>query len=615
MRDRHTLASIALGVVAAAVYLLTRAPGLYYTDTGELAAACTTLGVAHPTGYPLFTLIGHAWTLLPWASPIAGLTILNALIVAAGVTMLSLAARDVLRLSGITNDATTTYASVAAVGLFAAAGITWDAATAFEVYGLNILLLASTLFCTLRSSVDTDRATKWSVLAGLHAGMMLTNHVSSAFLMPGLLMLWIMTSPAPAQRRTWKALALVMLPAIATLALYAYLPLRSAQHPPIDWGGTHISWHHFWYHIRGTQFGVWLFSDADAAGKNAGIAMQAITDMLLYVGLVFIGVGLSMTMGAARRVMPGLLAIIVGNLGISLGYAIPDIESYFLPTLMVLSLVSALGIGRLFSAQRLVRLAPAVLALPLLSMGMGWTEHDRSQHRGVEAYARWVLDNAEPNAVIISHQWDYFCSAFWYLQTVEGVRTDVAMIDKELLRRTWYLPYLQRHYPDAMKGTEGAVQAFMPLLERFERDGDAFVEDRQAVAAIQQRFVGVLNTLLAANDDRPLYVTPELLNEERGFAEGYMAIPVGPLIRLQRNVAPIQTTNTRQLALLTSSLRGRSERLDDGMREMAGLGIAQSAMYALQGRSDTATFRRLRDEARVLDRRGRHVLYLDGILP
>jgi hypothetical protein len=246
---------------------------------------------------------------------------------------------------------------------------------------------------------------------------------------------------------------------------------------------------------------------------------------------------------------------------------------------------------------------------------MGWTEHDRSQHRGVEAYARWVLDNAEPNAVIISHQWDYFCSAFWYLQTVEGVRTDVAMIDKELLRRTWYLPYLQRHYPDAMRGTEGAVQNFMPLLERFERDGDAFVEDRQAVGAIQQRFVGVLNTLLAANDDRPLYVTPELLNEERGFAEGYMAIPVGPLIRLQRNVAPSQTTDTRQLALLASSLRGRRERLDDGLREMAGLGIAQSAMYALQGRSDTATFRRLRDEARALDRRGRHVLYLDGILP
>ncbi|MCX7929820.1 MAG: DUF2723 domain-containing protein, partial [Chlorobi bacterium] len=36
----------------------TAAPDLYYTDCGELAGACATLGVAHPTGYPLLTLLG-----------------------------------------------------------------------------------------------------------------------------------------------------------------------------------------------------------------------------------------------------------------------------------------------------------------------------------------------------------------------------------------------------------------------------------------------------------------------------------------------------------------------------------------------------------------------------
>ncbi|MBU3741564.1 MAG: DUF2723 domain-containing protein [Candidatus Kapabacteria bacterium] len=615
MRNQHTLASVALGLVAAIVYLLTRVPGLYYTDTGELAAACATLGIAHPTGYPLFTLIGHAWTLLPWASAITGLTIMNALVVAAGVTMLCLAAADMLRLAGFAQGRPTTFAAVAAVGLFAFGGIAWDSATAFEVYGLNILLLASTLFCTLRSSVDTTRARQWSVLAGIHAGLMLTNHVSSVFLMPGLLLLWIMTWPTPAERKTWKAVATVVIPAVAALALYAYLPLRSGQHPPIDWGGTHASWHHFWYHVRGTQFGVWLFSDADAAKRNLGIVGQATADMTLYVGLALFGAGLSVGLGKARRIGLGLLVIAMGNLGISLGYAIPDIESYFLPTLMVVSLFMAIGLRRLLDAQRLQQLAPAVLALPLISIGLGWTDHDRSTHRGVESYTRWVMDNAEPNAVIISHQWDYFCSAFWYLQTVEGERPDITLVDKELLRRTWYLPYLQRRYPTTMSGVKGAADAFLPWLERFETEGEAFTQDRRAVRTIQERFVGVLNAVLAANDGRPLYVTPELLSEEAGFAAGYVAVPVGPLIRLQRSTAPVQGTNMQQLSTLAESLRGRTERLDIGMREMTSAGIAQSAIYALQGRNDTTTFRALRQKARLVDPRGRNTMYLDGILP
>lgn len=59
-------APIIAGVVTFCLYVLTQAPGLMYTDTGELAAAAYTWGVAHPTGYPLFTLVAHVWTLLPW---------------------------------------------------------------------------------------------------------------------------------------------------------------------------------------------------------------------------------------------------------------------------------------------------------------------------------------------------------------------------------------------------------------------------------------------------------------------------------------------------------------------------------------------------------------------
>ena len=60
----NTLA-FALFCISLAVYIKTLAPGVTFTDSGELAVDCITLGVAHPTGYPLFTILGHLWTLIP----------------------------------------------------------------------------------------------------------------------------------------------------------------------------------------------------------------------------------------------------------------------------------------------------------------------------------------------------------------------------------------------------------------------------------------------------------------------------------------------------------------------------------------------------------------------
>jgi hypothetical protein len=38
-------------------YLLTAGPGIYVDDSGEFCVAALTLGVPHPSGYPLYTLL------------------------------------------------------------------------------------------------------------------------------------------------------------------------------------------------------------------------------------------------------------------------------------------------------------------------------------------------------------------------------------------------------------------------------------------------------------------------------------------------------------------------------------------------------------------------------
>ena len=68
------------------IYLITIAPSVVQIDSGELAAVQATLGIAHPTGYPLFTIIGYIFSLIPLPfTKIYQLNLLAAVFCSAGI--------------------------------------------------------------------------------------------------------------------------------------------------------------------------------------------------------------------------------------------------------------------------------------------------------------------------------------------------------------------------------------------------------------------------------------------------------------------------------------------------------------------------------------------------
>ena len=67
-KTANLITAIVLFAVTFIIYLTTLAPTVWFIDSGELSAVASTLGIAHPTGYPLFTLVGHLFTLLPISS-------------------------------------------------------------------------------------------------------------------------------------------------------------------------------------------------------------------------------------------------------------------------------------------------------------------------------------------------------------------------------------------------------------------------------------------------------------------------------------------------------------------------------------------------------------------
>src|SRR5262245_37220675 len=87
----------AVAAAAAILYGLTAARDLVLGATPDLMTAAALAGVAHPPGYPLFTMLGHCFTLLPFGSSLPFR--LNLMSVACGTGAVLLVYLTALRLT------------------------------------------------------------------------------------------------------------------------------------------------------------------------------------------------------------------------------------------------------------------------------------------------------------------------------------------------------------------------------------------------------------------------------------------------------------------------------------------------------------------------------------
>jgi len=84
------------GIMLFAIYLITLAPSVVQIDAGELAAVQATLGIAHPTGYPIFTIVGFIFSKFPLPiSTIFQLNVLASFWCASAVVILILAIKNI----------------------------------------------------------------------------------------------------------------------------------------------------------------------------------------------------------------------------------------------------------------------------------------------------------------------------------------------------------------------------------------------------------------------------------------------------------------------------------------------------------------------------------------
>ena len=82
------------------------------------------------------------------------------------------------------------------------------------------------------------------------------------------------------------------------------------------------------------------------------------------------------------------------------------------------------------------------VAVPFLMGFDGWDDHDRSNRYTARDFAINYLESCEPNAILFT-QGDNDTYPLWYAQEVEGIRTDVRIVNLSLLAVDWYIDYLK----------------------------------------------------------------------------------------------------------------------------------------------------------------------------
>lgn len=534
---------IVISILTFVIYLFTLAPSVIQIDSGELAAVQATLGIAHPTGYPLFTLVGYLFLQIP----IPVTTILKANLLAAiwcslGIfffiksVLLFLKFNTDLRVIDKklktksfkiieTNDDNNHFILISAIvgGLFLAFSKTyWMQSTSVEVYSLQIFLFTLITFSTLkRFYAEKNSLYSW-VWVGFSLALGLANHMTTLLTLPfvGILFFW----KEGFTKNAFSKIGIAFITSLPILILlYSYLPIRALTNPEINWGNA-VNWENFLRHITGKQYQVWLFSSTEAAKKQLMYFLENLTAEFTIAGIILAIAGLIFAFRKFKKISAVITISFIAALLYSINYDIVDIDSYFLFNYILIALLIATGfyylLHTIFNRLKPKKLLLSTIGiLGLLPLLVNFSSVNQSDQFTFEDYTRAILNSVEKNSIIFSYQWDYFISASYYFQFAENYRKDVAVIDKELLRRSWYYNQLRKNHPDVIDNINFEVQQFLESLKPFERS------ENFNPNILEARYREVMTNLVSKNSKRDFYIGLELFANE--MQKGEFSLPKG----------------------------------------------------------------------------------------
>ena len=473
MRRSNVLAFAVVFLGALALYVSTAAPSLTWAhasaDGGDLITAAVTNGVPHPPGYPTYVTIGQVIARLRLGDVAYRFNLFSAvcMALAAGLTALSILrlmtpTPATCPLQGVPRFSGEGVAIIASL-FFVTAPMVWGQATIAEVHALNACCVALIVYLIApivfrREFVSTGRLT----LAAWLWGVALGNSITAAALAPLLIVAWWRhkASRRPAGQAGNRSFRTV-LPIIAFLAglsVYALIPLRAAQQPPVNWGNA-TSLDRFLALITAEMYHGYALSTPPSELLARLIASaQLIVTQYGWLGVILGAAGFYCALVSPNKNWRWLAAALALYLVFALTYSAADSALYLIPVWMFGAWAIARGLLAITNnvpryMPRAARVTPgtpvrslpvglivlllAFLLGPVLNALIHFPAMNLQNDLAATEFAQAVLISAPPAAIVITEN-DGHTFALWYYQHVAGQRPDLAIVDQRLAGYPWY---------------------------------------------------------------------------------------------------------------------------------------------------------------------------------
>ncbi len=286
-------------------------------------------------------------------------------------------------------------------------------------------------------------------------------------------------------RSVWGLVLGASLLSILAFSVHLYIPIRSLDNPFIDMNDPdNLSRFSYYmerkqygdesmiagmFHRKGSwenqfgnfhRMGFWYFFKEQYS--SAGMVW-----LPLLIGLIGIVTALRKSPKAGGLLVLLLLICTIG-LVLYMNFSdglhgerleVRDRDYFFTPGFMYFAMFIGFGTSALgaFIYEKLLRnklsggivgIIPAVIMLILSLFQTApahWNSHDRTGNYVARDYAFNLLNSCKPNAILFTNG-DNDTYPLWYLQLVQGVRTDVHIMNLSLMNTDWYLIQNKNQY-------------------------------------------------------------------------------------------------------------------------------------------------------------------------
>jgi len=431
-RRLETYAYSFLFLLALAFFLAGLNPTFYVDDSPETITACVVLGIPHPPGYPLHTLLGHFFSWLPLAQYPFRINLFSAVLTAAVCVFLYGFLKNQMKLS---SRLAAPFALLWMVG-----GTTYPAALSAKtgIYQLTALFLLAILWTLFEKRLG---------LVAFLLGLSLANHwMSMLTFLPGFGILaysqW--KGQEVEKPRVYQALCFLLL----GLSVYLFLPLRALQNPWLNWGNP-STLHNFISDFLRNQY--------SNTGGGAGLVgrLQQGWVFLKSSFLEFGGLWVIAFWGWPKvyqrnrlwalglgALWLGLAAIVVFVLGM------PEdqfylIQNYVIPIQLFTILFSAWGLQTLLTEREEQSRGKTekilVGAVVLLLVGLGGWRFSQDRQTDYTYDYDYVLNGFKslPKGTLYFCKGDSVVFPCWYFQWVEQKRPDLNIFGLDGLPMEW----------------------------------------------------------------------------------------------------------------------------------------------------------------------------------